>query len=36
MMNRRQILRAAVAGAAMVTRIPNAQAATYDLHLPIE
>jgi len=31
MMNRRQILRAAVAGAAMVTRIPNAQAATYDL-----
>jgi dihydroorotase len=31
MMNRRQILRAAAAGAAMVTRIPNAQAATYDL-----
>src|SRR5712691_4642935 len=31
MMNRRQILRAAVAGAAMMTRIPNAQAATYDL-----
>ncbi len=30
MMNRRQILRAA-AGAAMVTRFPNAQAATYDL-----
>ncbi|HMA74554.1 MAG TPA: amidohydrolase family protein, partial [Xanthobacteraceae bacterium] len=31
MMNRRQILFAAAAGAAMMTRIPNAQAATYDL-----
>jgi dihydroorotase len=31
MMNRRQILRAAAAGAAMITRIPNARAATYDL-----
>jgi len=30
-MNRRQILRATVAGAAMVTRIPRARAATYDL-----
>src|SRR5215468_4021954 len=31
MMNRRQILFAAAAGAAMMTRIPNAQAVTYDL-----
>jgi dihydroorotase len=31
MMNRRQILLAAAAGAAMITRIPNGQAATYDL-----
>jgi dihydroorotase len=31
MMDRRQILRAAVAGAAMAARVPNAQAATYDL-----
>ena len=31
MMNRRQILRAAAAGAAMMTRMRNAQAATYDL-----
>jgi dihydroorotase len=31
MMNRRQILRAAAAGAAMVTRMRNARAATYDL-----
>jgi hypothetical protein len=31
MINRRQILLAATAGAAMMTRIPNAQAATYDL-----
>jgi hypothetical protein len=31
LMNRRQILLAAAAGAAMTTRIPNAQAATYNL-----
>jgi dihydroorotase len=31
MMNRRQILHAAAAGAAMMTRMRNAQAATYDL-----
>src|SRR5467141_1245814 len=31
MMNRRQILHAAAAGAAMMTRIRGAQAATYDL-----
>jgi hypothetical protein len=31
MIDRRQILLAAAAGAAMMTRIPNAQAATYDL-----
>jgi len=31
MMNRRQILCAAAAGAAVATRIPNVQAATYDL-----
>jgi hypothetical protein len=30
MMNRRQILCAAAAGAAVATRIPNVQAATYD------
>ena len=31
MINRRQILRAAAAGAAMFARLPNARAATYDL-----
>ena len=31
MMNRRQILSAAVAGAAIAARVPNVQAATYDL-----
>ena len=31
MMNRRQILCAAVAGAAIAARVPNVRAATYDL-----